>query len=644
VKRSSRRPSSPSRTSRSPKRSSSDEARDLCESSRGGGEAHGDPEVAKGRIGAAALVRLLALPVALLLTAIVHWPALDTFFAQDDVTFLSRARGLSPVPWSMARPLSEGVLWRILYGAFGLNPLPYHAFLFVLHLANVALVGTIGMKLLRSRAAAFAAAVLFGVSSIAFTPLHWTSCLVELTVTFFSLAAFLAWLAGRERGSTAWLVAGALLGFAALVCKESAILFPAVLLVAHFRLDPRHAASAKGQRARAANDDDLESPRAAGFLTLLPQIAATSLYAIAFLATIERVHYVGSEAYSMTASPAFVLGNLATYLAWLVTPLVPLRDAIAAMNPEAWRPGLAVGLALVALLVWQRRERRHPMEVGAAWFLCFLLPVVALAHHTYLYYLYLPLPGLCWMLARAGRVALRVAGERIPAAAPLAKGIAVTVVLAIVAIEFTAVRARERAMRGSFPADKTMREAKLLGNAIHDLQAARLPRGSSIAFINPGPRQHVALVDSATAKRAARIGSYLPLEGALRQGEATKLFLPGVRYLGFGEELPREWEQAEVFLFQDDGHVRALGRGSRAQAELGYLLLPWHEWDRADAMFERSRQLGDTLADATFGLIITRDFLGDHAGASAYAREFLRRWPDDRRATTVREAESKVAR
>src|SRR5213593_3732162 len=73
-------------------------------------------------------------PLALAAAAIVFARTLQMFFAQDDVTFLSRARGLEATPWSMARPLSEGWVWRTLSALFGLHPLPYHAFNFALHL------------------------------------------------------------------------------------------------------------------------------------------------------------------------------------------------------------------------------------------------------------------------------------------------------------------------------------------------------------------------------------------------------------------------------------------------------------------------------------------------------------------------------
>jgi hypothetical protein len=553
------------------------------------------------------VARWLFPTLAVVAAILVHGTALRTFFAQDDVTFLARARGLVPTPWSLARPLSEGWTWRALHAVFGLSPLPYHLFGLLLHLSNTALVYFIGLRMIGSRAAAAGAALLFGTSSIAFTPTHWISSIVELMVATFSLASFWIWLEARERGSLGRLALAAALGLAALLSKESAILFPLVLVVAHFRLGPRAPAR-----------------------TLAPQALVTLAYAAALLATLRLVHYITSETYSMTGSPRFIAQNLATYLSWLIALGNPVRDAVAAMDPTAWRFGLPVAAALGFALWTQRREPRHPEEVGAVWFLVFLAPVVALRHHTYLYYLYLPWPGLCWLIASAGRRATRAT---LPAAAW-----AFAAVLALVIVsEYRNVRAREAELIGPFPRDKTIREALLLGNAVRDLRAAGIGPGDRIAFVNPAPPQHYAMTDSVLAPRKT-VHSYVPLEGALRQGEAIQVFFPGVTYLGFDRVLPREWEDAKVFLFQDEGTLRAVGSGSQALSELGLFAMRIEQWADADSMFLRSRALGDTLADATYGLIITSDFVGRKDDSKRYAAEFLRRWPNDQRAPAVAQA------
>jgi len=212
--------------------------------------------------------------------------------------------------------------------------------------------------------------------------------------------------------------------------------------------------------------------------------------------------------------------------------------------------------------------------------------------------------------------------------------VAAALLLGFTGVEYRNVRARENAVLGPFPADKTIREAQLLGNAVAGLRGARVQPGARIAFVNPAPPLHFAVADPRRVPNA-NVSSYVPVEGAMRHGQAVRLFLPGVEYLGFARRLPREWEDAEVFLYRDDGGMRALGRGSRALAELGYFTLRTRQWAAADSMFQRSRALGDTLADATFGLIITSGYLGRQGDERRYAEEFLRRWPDDARAATV---------
>ena len=543
----------------------------------------------------------LALPLALLVTLVVHASALGTFFAQDDITFLSRARSLKPTAWSLARPLSEIVTWRALNALFGLRPLPYHLCNLALHLANVALVYAIARRLAGGRGAAFSAAVLFGASAIAFTPLHWATGLVELTTATCALGAFLLYLRARDTGSGALLWLSALAALAAMLCKESAIVYPLVLIVAE-------------RRAGFAR------PEARG---LIPGAAVAALFGAAFLATLERVRYIGTEAYSMTASPAFLAGNLATYLRWLVALGDPIRDAAAFAHPEALATGALVALAIVAALWFARRAERHPEEIGAAWFLAFLLPVLPLRVHTYLYYLYLPWAGACWLIAGALARPARRAGW-------IGAVLAALTLLAFAGIERRNVGTREHAMIGDFAADRTMRESGMLRNVVGALDSARLAPGTAFALVSPAEQRHFALVEGASAEH-----SYIPLEGAMRGGETPRLFHPELHYLGIGHAIPPEWENAEVFLYHSDGTLRPLGRRGHAQSEIGYFLLRLRQFEKADSLFHRALALGDTVPDAVFGLVITRDALKHPDQSRAWAAEFLRRWPREPRAAAV---------
>ena len=581
------------------------------------------------------LARWLALPSALVIALLVHVPALRTWFAQDDLTFLARARGLEPAHAAFGRLLSGAPRWSLFNALFGLDAFPYHAANMLLHLVNVALVYAVARRAIPGRAAAWAAAVLFGASGIAFTPLHWATGLGEIMATTFALAALLLHLVARgaraegaprrehphpPEPGTAHAVAAtpdpgtapaplpllalsALALLAAGLSKETTLLLPLVLLVAERRL------GGFAPRWRA----------------LVPAAVAGAVFVTGFLLTLRSSDYLGGEAYALSFSPVFLARNLATYLGWLVALWAPVRDAVASMDPQATLPGLGIAL-LVALTLWlQRRSRRHPEEVGAAWFVALLAPVLPLAHHTYLYYLYLPWAGMCWLLAGTGaRIARRLPFALLPLLA---------VVAAFAGYEARNVRARETAVTGTIPSDRTLRESTMLRNVMTALDTVGLAPDARVAFVNPAPPLHSPIAGRQTGPRY----SYVPLEVALRGGRALALRFPRLRYLGFADTLPRDWEDAEVFLFQDDGSARHLGRGSRALAELGYFTIRTEQWARADAMLRRSLALGDTLPDAVFGLGVTSSFLGDELQARRWAREFTRRFPGDPRAPTVLE-------
>jgi hypothetical protein len=210
--------------------------------------------------------------------------------------------------------------------------------------------------------------------------------------------------------------------------------------------------------------------------------------------------------------------------------------------------------------------------------------------------------------------------------------------VAIVPVEARNVWAREHArMRGGYARDKTIRESELLRGAVRYLGAARFAPGTRVGFILAGSEEHVDLMSADSPTRAAprRTTSYLPLEAALRGGEALRVFLPGLEMLGFARTVPREWEDAQLFRHVNAGSLQPLGTGSLALARVGEVHVADGRWDEAWRLFARTRERGDTLAPATLGLIISESFRGNRAESERYAREFLARWPDDPNAAAV---------
>jgi hypothetical protein len=537
---------------------------------------------------------------ALLLSVLVHAGAVRTFFAQDDITFLSRAAGLEPGD-GWFRPISAGVAFRLGHALFGLDPFGYHLTNLLLHLANVALLFALVVRLGGSRGVAAAAAVLFGVSSIAFTPLHWASGVMELLTCALLLAATLLWLESRSRRQSRRCWIAAIVAVIAVFSKETAAAWLVGILVIEWSLGgglPRR------QTALAAS---------------MP----TLVFAIAFLLSGQARKLAGSEAYAYTFSPLFIAQNLLTYLQWSVTFTNPIRDVVAAADPGAWRMGLPVTLAL-AVFLWRRpRAVIGRTLVGIGWWLAFLLPVLPLAHHTYLYYLYIPWVG--------GALALASLGQSLLAALPrrTASAVGLMALAGFVLIEARNVEVRRTATRDALPVDRTMRDATLLGHALPALQSAALPPGTRVAFVNPVPRGRFDLVTGLPTKPEdlPHRTSYYPLEAAMRRGETLLLFLPGLVYLGFADTIPSAWEGAECFYFEQRGWLRAWGRGQRALMHQAEVQMDALRWASAERTLRRVRALADTIPRALQWQITALMEQGLRDEARVVAEEFVRRWP-----------------
>lgn len=507
---------------------------------------------------------------AIVLAAWVHGCSLGTFFAQDDITFLSRAAGLEPSV-GLFRLLSQGIAIRIEHAIFGLDPRGYHVVNLGLHLLNVVFVYGLSARLGGSRAAAGAAAILFGVSAIAFTPLHWATGIVELLTGSLLLGATLLWLEARCRCG-GWRWAAALLALAAMLSKETAATWVLVVTLLEWR-------SARGGPV---------------WRTLLPAVAVSGAFVFFFLVTGQARQLDPTAAYARSASPLFLAQNLSTYARWCVALHEPIRDVVAAADPRAWRVAVPLLLALGLALWRQPRAARRPVEVGMGWWLAFLLPVLPLAHHTYLYYLYIPWAG--------GAIAVAALGRTLCARCPrwLALAIGLVALGGYTLVEAHNVAAREKATRDALPVDRTMRDAVLLSHALPALRAAALPPGTRVAFVNPVPRPRFDVMTGLPTRPEDRSQreSYWPLEAALRGGETLRLFLPGIEYLGFANTIPPGWEDAECFRFEQRGWLEPWGRGQRALLRQAAVQLAAREWSAAESTFRRVRALGDTLPGA----------------------------------------------
>jgi len=272
------------------------------------------------------------------------------------------------------------------------DPFGYHVVNIALHLGNALLVWRLALALgarVGAAGAAGAAGLLFVVHPAMAEPVNYISSRSSLLVTFFVLLAFIALV--RQRAP--WKVA--LAYGAALLCKSSAIAFPALVLVWLWT---------RKELAR--------------WRVLLAPLVLSVCYVLATRAIVSKAllepvrDYVAQFS---TQSKALVF--------YVYTAIVPISLSVEPQFGISSHP--AQGVVLLALLVLaslvyvvSAQERKGWVSFSLAWFFIALLPpsVVPLNVLVNEHRLYLPMVGIALLLAS---VELRTAALRYVAWAAL---------------------------------------------------------------------------------------------------------------------------------------------------------------------------------------------------------------------------------
>lgn len=172
-----------------------------------------------------------------LISVLIYLPSLTTFFSADDwfhlrvsqigtaqqfANFFSFVR--NPESIAFYRPLSTQVFFFIFQKSFGLNPLPYHAFVLLCFGLSLFLINRSAAFLLSSEKKALLVIFIYGFSVSNFTRLYFLSAFQEIAMVNFSLLCILSYLYDRREKSLFFFIL-------ALLSKETAIVIPAILLV-----------------------------------------------------------------------------------------------------------------------------------------------------------------------------------------------------------------------------------------------------------------------------------------------------------------------------------------------------------------------------------------------------------------------------
>lgn len=326
------------------------------------------------------------------LAAVVYLPLLHVPFVADDYANLLYPGNFVAPASPLFRPV-ETVLFLLLRGAFGGNPLPWHMASVAGQVAAVLLAFT-ALRALHAllqssettgtdpgaRAAGPAAAttVLWALTPRAVQAVVWPSALSDLAYSICVLAGLAHWLAARRSGRTWHLWAVGFWYAVGLGSKEAAVILPVVCGAADFCL-------ARRTRLRP----------------LLPQALVAALYALFQLdrpALLARLPWHPPFLYDVTGGYGFVgWAALARHL--LVYPTLTLLPWVHQDWGYHWRHDVLLAIPVYALLGrWLTCGGAR--RFGALWLMITAAPAMLFAPFDVSdLYLYLPALGVALALA-----------------------------------------------------------------------------------------------------------------------------------------------------------------------------------------------------------------------------------------------------
>lgn len=176
----------------------------------------------------------------ILLPILIFLPALLVFFSGDDwfhlrISQISSIReflnffSFSHTAQSAAfyRPLPTQVFFYLFQNIFGLNVLAYHLFVLVCFGFSLYLVYLFSKRELKDGKQALISTLIYGFSVSNFTRLYFLSSFQEIALVIFSLLCLLTFPRSKIKAIIFFLLA--------LICKETAIVLPLLLILFNFK-------------------------------------------------------------------------------------------------------------------------------------------------------------------------------------------------------------------------------------------------------------------------------------------------------------------------------------------------------------------------------------------------------------------------
>ncbi len=481
------------------------------------------------------------------------------------------------------RPLMH-VIYLLTHAIFGLRPWGFHLVSVLLHAANSLLVFRLATKRLgdSSRTApstgSFAAALLFATHPVHTEAVAWIAAVPELAFTLACLVALLLW-NPPDTFDTRRAVGTGIAFFCALLCKETAIVLPLLLLAHDIALRP----GGRGPWARRRGYLAL----AVAFAIYLPMRVA-ALWST--LVPVPKLQPLSDYQLAINVLPL-----LRDYVLLLMAPIrLSFWHAFEPISSVGSAPGIqglavVVFLAAAFVLAWKRSRRSF---VALTWVLVPLLPafwIAALPMKPFAErYLYLPSVGFSLL-----------AGIAIDSRALRHRRL-VTLGVASVLLLYGLVTVRRNRVWES--------PLTLFADTVAKAPDAEIPRYDlAIALSNTGR------VDEAIGHYRILVERF-PEHAKAQSGLGAALLLEGKTDEAIAR-LRRAIELEPTSLESYNDLAVALKKLGRREESL--------------ALYRRALEIDPDFADAHFNLASGLSGMGEHAGAIVHYREAVRLRPGD---------------
>jgi hypothetical protein len=247
---------------------------------------------------------------------------------------------------------------------WGPTTIGFHLTSVLLHSLNVLLLFGLSRRMRLDVLSAFAAAALFGVHPMMTEAVGYISGRSEVLCATFLLLALLCadrWLHSQQERRGRWLVGTLAAWMVALATKETAAMFPFVLVL----YDRLTTGAGFSNRLRTV---------------YAPLMALTALAGLGRLFVLARIEYPGQ----VSVHWPYLLVDLDVFRRYLFMMAVPIGQALfhevraisSVLDPRAVAGTAAAGIVVAA--IWELRRSERRASFGLAWFALLLVPSAVL--------------------------------------------------------------------------------------------------------------------------------------------------------------------------------------------------------------------------------------------------------------------------